>query len=501
MGKRPIAVAGIILSMLLGGCGGGEKPTEEPLPSEPVSSPQAVEFALPYYKGASLHPILGENRTNLNLVGLVYEGLFSLDNTFTPYEVLVRNWTVDESGLVYTFELKDTRFSDGSALTAAEAAASLELARNSTLYKNRLSDVEGIRAEGNTLTLTLSRPNTGLPALLDIPIIKEQEGQHPLGTGRYSLAQEGEEFFLKRQGAPGEGVPDAIPLRAVQDADGLIHAFDTREVGLVTTDLTGSDTLGFSSGYEVWEYPTTDLLYLGFQTGEGFCADAALRQAIGCMVDRASVVTALYARHAQEAALPVHPANSGYDRTAADALTYSPQKAAELLTRAGYTRREERLYYRGRQVKLELLVNADNAFRTATADFLAEELEKLGIAVTVSKLSWSEFTARLTAGTFDIYLAEVLMTADFDPESLVGSAGSLNFGKWNDPETDALLSALRSGESGARRQFYDLLGRQSPIVPICFKNHTALTQWGRVEGLTPTRADPFAGESWRLAAE
>jgi ABC-type transport system substrate-binding protein len=125
MGKRPIAVAGIILSMLLGGCGGGEKPTEEPLPSEPVSSPQAVEFALPYYKGASLHPILGENRTNLNLVGLVYEGLFSLDNTFTPHEVLVRNWTVDESGLVYTFELKDTRFSDGSALTAAEAAASL----------------------------------------------------------------------------------------------------------------------------------------------------------------------------------------------------------------------------------------------------------------------------------------------------------------------------------------------------------------------------------------
>ena len=168
---------------------------------------------------------------------------------------------------------------------------------------------------------------------------------------------------------------------------------------------------------------------------------------------------------------------------------------------AGYTKREENLYYRGRPVTLELLVDADNSFRTATADFLAEELEKLGIAVTVSRLSWSEFTARLTAGTFDLYLAETLMTADFDPESLIGSTGSLNFGKWNDPETDTLLSALRSGESGARRQLYDLLSRQSPIAPICFKNHTALTQWGRMEGLTPTRADSFAGESWRLAAE
>lgn len=501
MGKRPIIWAGLVLSLLLSSCGGGEAPTEEPLSPEPSINPQTVEFALPYYEAASLHPITGENRTNLTVAGLVYEGLFALDNTFTPREVLVREWTVDESGLVYTFELNDARFSDGSALTAAEAAASLELARNSTLYQNRLKDVKTIAAEGNTLTLTLSRPNTGLPALLDIPVVKEQEDGLPLGTGRYCFVQEGEEIFLRRQGAPGEGVPDTIPLRAVQGADDLIYAFDTREVGLVTADLTGSDTLGFSSGYEVWEYPTTDLLYLGFQTGRGFCADAALRQAVGCMVDRTSIVTALYARHAEEAALPVHPANPGYDRAAAETLAYSPQKAAELLAQAGYTKREEKLYYRGRPVTLELLVDADNAFRTATADFLAEELEKLGIAVTVSRLSWSEFTARLTAGTFDLYLAETLMTADFDPESLIGSTGSLNFGKWNDPETDTLLSALRSGESGVRRQLYDLLSRQSPIAPICFKNHTALTQWGRMEGLTPTRADPFAGESWRLAAE
>ena len=134
MGKRPIIWAGLVLGLLLSGCGGGEAPapTEGPPSPEPTPGPQTVEFALPYYEAASLHPITGENRTNLTVVGLVYEGLFALDNTFTPREVLVREWTVDESGLVYTFELNDTRFSDGSALTAAEAAASLGLARNST---------------------------------------------------------------------------------------------------------------------------------------------------------------------------------------------------------------------------------------------------------------------------------------------------------------------------------------------------------------------------------
>lgn len=501
MGKRALLCVGLALSLLLSGCG-GEEPTEEPLPSEPAESPQTVEFALPYYPAVSLHPITGENRTNLTLTGLVYEGLFALDNTFTPREILVQSWSMSEDGLSYTFQLKNTEFSDGSKLTAADAAASLELARSSTLYSARLRDVTGLEAEGNTLTVTLSRPNVNLPALLDLPVVKEQgEGTLPLGTGRYFYAQEGEDLVLRRRGAPYEGLPETIPLRAIQGADDLIYAFDTHEVGLVTTDLTGSDTLGFSGGYEGWDYPTAAMVYLGFQTGSGFCADASLRQAVSCMVDRASIVTALYARHGEEAALPVHPASPYYDAALAETLAYSPQEAASLLREAGYTRREEQLYYGGRQVKLELLVDADNSFRAATADFLAEELEKLGIGVTVTKLSWSEYTARLSAGTFDLYLAEVLMTADFDPESLIGSAGSLNFGKWRSNEAEALLTAMRGGESGARRQLYDLLSRQVPIAPICFKNHTALTQWGRVDDLTPTRADPFAGESWRLAAE
>ena len=150
---------------------------------------------------------------------------------------------------------------------------------------------------------------------------------------------------------------------------------------------------------------------------------------------------------------------------------------------------------------LRLLVNSENAARVHAAERIAQQLGWTGLEIRVEKLAFEDYVLALEKGDFDLYLAETLMTADFDPESLIGSTGSLNFGKWNDPETDTLLSALRSGESGARRQLYDLLSRQSPIAPICFKNHTALTQWGRMEGLTPTRADPFAGESWRLAAE
>ena len=62
---------------------------------------------------------------------------------------------------------------------------------------------------------------------------------------------------------------------------------------------------------------------------------------------------------------------------------------------------------------------------------------------------------------------------------------------------DLYAKEIRKRESVAA--LYETLAREAPIVPICFKNQSVLTQWGQVTGLSPTRADPFAGDQWRIA--
>ena len=152
-----------------------------------------------------------------------------------------------------------------------------------------------------------------------------------------------------------------------------------------------------------------------------------------------------------------------------------------------------------------LLSGPSGSGKTTTSLKICEELEKLGITVSVVKLSWQDYTDRLAKGDFDLYLAETQLTADFDLEALVGSGGSLNYGKWADAETNGLLDTLRSAPGGARSaaatRLYERLADQAPIVPICFKNQTVLTQWGQVTGLTPTRGDPFAGDTWRVSQD
>ena len=274
---RNILAALLTAALCLGlaACGPAPEPEPTPTPTPSVSpSPEAAEFALACYPEAGFHPITGSNRTNLALGGLLYEGLFALDGQFQPQEALCASASVSADGLQWSFIPRSgVTFSDGSPLTAAEIAASLNLARTSPLYSARFAGVTDIAAANGMVTVTLSRANGALPALLDIPIVKETGGV-PLGTGPYVLAGTGENLALEARSDwwQGKALPrDTIPLRAIQEADDLIHAFDTRDIALVSTDLTGTNALGFSGSFAAVDYPTSTMLYVGFNTADGPC--------------------------------------------------------------------------------------------------------------------------------------------------------------------------------------------------------------------------------------
>ena len=75
----------------------------------------------------------------------------------------------------------------------------------------------------------------------------------------------------------------------------------------------------------------------------------------------------------------------------------------------------------------------------------------------------------------------------------MGTGGSLNHGRWADPQTDQLLSeyAAATDRSAAMERLCRHLRDQAPILPIAFKSTSVLVQADVVEGLVPTMAEPF----------
>lgn len=503
MKRRLIALVQAALLLALSACtlpSVSSPPVEsEPPAAEHTSSAPRPEFALSYNSTHPLDPLATTDSGNLSLAGLVYEGLFALDGQFEPRPVLCDTYSVNASGTVWTFSLRtDAVFSDGTPLTPKHVASSLRTARSSALYAERLSSVLGVSTGENSVTVTLSAPNGALPALLDIPItLPVEEGDAPLGTGPYCYDRDGDALLLRRNTLwwQAQSLPlDTVPLHAVTSADERIAAFDTALISAVTADPTSTNALGYSGSYELWTCPTTNLLYLGFNHASGYCSDVVLRQAISRALDRGVIASTLYSGYADPSALPIAPASPLYDEVLADELVPSVSVASQLLEDGKYKLEDGgRLTRRGKLVELTLLVNSENSFRLATADYIAEELDKLGITVTVSALPWTDYLNALAAGRFDLSLGQIKMTADFDPSVLI--TGALNYGLFWNEETNALLAAYRaaSGEarSTAASAFQAHFASTLPFAPLCFIRTAVYTQWGAVSGLHPTQQNPF----------
>lgn len=495
--KRRLALF-LALMMTLSACHAPEAPpASEDLPPEPEQSVVTdIPFQLAVYDQYSLHPILAENRANLALSSLLYEPLFELNPRFEAEGVLCSNWTVSQDGLIWTFSLRpDVTFSDGTPLSGEIAAAALNTARTSpSRYASRLSGIAAVSGEGLTLTVTLNEPNGNLPVLLDIPIPLDNS-QRPCGTGRYVLTEtpDGLSLTARPDHRLGTDLPvEEIPLKSVARSDELILSFESGDVALVDVDLMGTNSLGYSGSYETWDYATTSMLYLGFNTHSGVCRSAEVRRALALGIDRESIAQVDFARHAVPAELPVHPDSPLYDTQTAAALSYAPE---ELINRL------EQLSLSGRT--LTLLVNSENAARIHAAERIAQQLSWTGMSVSVEKLAFEDYTLALQRGEFDLYLGEVVLTADFDLSALLLPGAPLNYGGWSDSTFPTLLSQFRASQGLLRsihaKSLYDFLTQEVPIAPICFKNGCVLTRWGRLSGLEPVRGNVFYHlEGWNI---
>lgn len=499
-----------LLSLSLCACD-SETPVVSETPSpEPSAAPvETKEFALAYDPAASLNPLEGDSQVNELLTSLVYEGLYALDGNFAPQPVLAQSAAVDETGLVWTITIvEDVVFSDGTPLEAKHVVSSLKAARKSNRYAGRLSTVEKVKAVDGAVVITLTAPNGGLTSLLDIPIVLEAEEEAaPLGTGRYRYARGGENLYLMANYNRESDLPwQTIPLYPVTAVDERIAAFDSGKVTAVVTDFSSPYALGYSGSYEIWDYATTDLLYVGFKAAESPCGSALVRQAFAKAFDRVTIVNDLLGGHADAAALPVHPLHENWHEEAAEMLDYDLQAAADLLSQGGYAVNEEDglLYRKKEALAVTLLVNSDNRTKLAIADRLAEELTSLGVTVTVSKLPWKDYMTALTEGRFDLYLGEVRLTADFNVTALL--AGSLNYGGY-DPTLLADALTKRNAATGHQRYWYSRalwedFVKEVPIAPLCFKKESLLLDWGTGIQPTPLRGDLFLGmENWTITSE
>lgn len=498
----------LAMALLLSGCAEAPEPEEDDFlmageldQAEETAQP-IRSFTLPIYAGQSLDPLTCSDGLQQNVAALLYEGLFTLTPDFEAEYCLCDSYTYDADRFVYTFHIREgVSFSDGTALTARDVVATYVRAQESARYGARFANVSSMRYQGtDTVRIALTRADAAFPTLLDIPIVRRgtESRTVPVGTGPYLYITEGTQDYLKANPAWWRGQTQPLvrmELSAVKDEDTAAYRFSSGEVQLISSDLLSGGSLSAASGVTVTAADTTELLYLGFRCG-GLFESAALRQAVSYGVDRASLVSGYLSGYARAAAFPISPASRLYP--ADQEHSYQLSRYTEALSTLGYGADGEE-----RQRSATLLVCDESSEKLAMAKAIAARLSQGRLTVTVKALPWEQYLTALQNGKYDLYLAEVRLTAEWELSPLVGSGGSLNYGGYSDAQMDQLLAQFRAAQGEERSyvaaQLCRYLAQQVPLVPICFLRSSVLTQTAVLSTLTPTAASPFYGlENWKI---
>ena len=423
MRRRALALAlALALAAGLAGCGGESAPEQSSAPAvQPEVSQtkgEAQPITLAAYPEQSFHPAQTQNRLNLSLAPLMYEGLFELDPSFQPQPVLCRDYAVSEDGPDLDLHPSGGR----------------HLLRRDPPHRRAGGPGPGAGPHGErdvhrALQLRLSYLRQRERAAGHHPALPQQRSARPAGCAHHPgrgqpppghralCAAEGADgtlsLELRRDWWQGLDMPQqTISLLPISQADTLIHGLDGGYLTLLSTDLTATGSLGYAGTYEVVDYGTTGMVYLAFNTARGVFRDALARRAVAAAVDRDTLAGSVYSGHAVAARLPVHPFSPLYDEELSGQLTEG-EDAQDLFRQA-----------RLEQCSVTLVVNRENSYKNAAAQAVARQLEELGMTVELSSLSWDDYVSALERGEFDLYLAEVSLTADFDLTPLAGSGGA-----------------------------------------------------------------------------
>ena len=469
----------------------GAPPAQSADSSAPAQQTAALpkELTLSYYPNQSLDPVTCPDGAQQTVAALLYEGLFALDDHLAAQPQLCASYSYDPPALTYTFTLRSgVLFSDGTSLTAGDVAATLNRARNSERYGTRLAQITAVKAADSAVQVTLSAPNTNLPALLDIPIVKTgtQNDAVPIGTGPYCFVSDDTGTYLTTNThwwKGGKQPVSRIALLSAQDPDILLYQFSSHETQLMTADLTGAASISVTGSITFHEADTSILQYVGINVRRPLLAQPAVRAALNLGIDRTQVVSAFFSGHGKATQFPVSPSSAEYP--SALAQRYSHDTFTSAMTDAGCSS--------GGTRTLTMIVNQENSFKVSAAQQIADALSVFDLKIQVKVLPWEEYKAALEAGNFDLFYGEVKLTADWNLAPLLSTGGALNYGGFSDPELDALLSsyASASNHTGAMKAICTLLQTQAPILPICFKTTSVLVQDGVIDDLTPTAENPF----------
>ena len=420
-----------------------------------------------------------------SLTDLLSDALVRLNKDFQVNPGAATEWSVDESGLVWTFKLDpNLMWNDGTPVTADDYVATFRygadpehawdfswyyqgVIRNWTQAVAGEVPVEeiGVRAvDAQTLEFTTEAPAPFLPAMLVYSATFQKAALEAHGglynsnpetsvsAGPYQLVEWTKDQRLVYAINPdykGTNVPyiERIVVVNIGQPSQLMPAYEANEIDFVNgggtlspadLEIIGADP-DLNAQYHP-HYGDFRTYYFAFDTSQPPFDNLLVRQAFAHVLDRETILANVVKRQGMAAysfLMPGFPAanSSAHQETYA----FNVEGAQQLLAEAGYPNGEG-------FPKLTLKLRAEGPTPLAVAQAYAAALnESLGIEVEVNNMDFKAFMDELNAKPTGVQFTLISYGMDYlDPSNMLGVFLSGGRHPWSNAEYDSLVREASS---------------------------------------------------------
>lgn len=526
--RRNIAAVTSAIALCLGlmSCGGGGGGEEGDKARTLHIGNSAEPLSLDPHQAAGTW----ENR----IIGDMLIGLTTDDQKGRPIPGMATEWTTSADGLVWTFKLRDAKWSDGVPVTAndfvyawqrimtskppAKYASILYVVKNAEqIYDGRIKDVNqlGIKAiDDKTLVVTLEHPAPYLPGLLthytSFPIPKhvvEKVGndwikaENFVGNGPFKLVQWKPNDFIEVVRNTNYWDNANVCLNRIYYYPTIDETAAERRVRTgaldINTNFLGSRLAEINKNLP--GYPRihgyTGLTYYIFNMRKAPFTDARVREALSMAVDR-EFITKEILRAGQQPAYSLVPPGIAEYETGAAHVNFKGQPLAARLERAKALLQEAGF---GPNKPLKFTFSFRNSGdNPRIAPVVQQNWGQIAPWVQVEILGSDVQIAyvKLRNGDFDVgdagWISDFNDAKNFNFLFQTGT-DQLNYGKYSNAEFDRLMDlADKEKDSAKRAQLMQdaeaIVLREHGLMPMFFLTNRNLVN-PRVTGWVDNAVD------------
>ncbi|WP_245443886.1 ABC transporter substrate-binding protein [Mesorhizobium sp. DCY119] len=377
------------------------------LVAPPAAAESVIRISSPY-PATTLDPSRSGAAGNIEPFGQLYSRLLRRDFATGELEGgVAENWDVSADGLTYSLHLRDAQFSDGSPITAEDAAFSLERVRSDkeSALPSPLSAVESITAsDQKTVVIKLKHAlapmlanlelwNVGIVSKADVDKrgVEGAFSANPLASGPYMVKEwrPGEKLVLTpnphywRKGYPKSDA--TVELMEVAEPETAAAMLKAGEVDVMrSVNWAQVEDLKNTDGIDMRMEPSNVVFITLLNHSREPFSNLKARQAAAYALDNKVLTQAITNGYAKPANTPL-PGSLDFHDDAYPGIVADMDKAKKLLEESGMA---------GKEVKIILGSGSTNQ---QTGLLMQAQWQAIGlkpVIVNVDTPAWWEATGK-----------------------------------------------------------------------------------------------------------